>query len=223
MVQNIVIVTSVIDPPNTPLCYYKIRSIFSKSERLDQTIKTLDSIKQNIPNVYIILVECSTLQSNEIKTLTDRCDLFVNLINNINVLDAINHKNKSYGECSQLIEGLNMIPKNVLMNAVNLFKLSGRYYLTDNFKYDEFNNNECVVKPINNKRDNINTVFYKIPVSDITSYIDFLVTKKESFVHKMIGIEVVVAEYYSKRTNVIYKEHMNAEGLVSINGQLWKG
>ena len=42
---NIVLITSVINTPNKPLSYSKIRSLYSRQERFEQTKKTLTGLK----------------------------------------------------------------------------------------------------------------------------------------------------------------------------------
>ena len=44
--MNIVLITSVINPPNKPLSYVKNRSVFTEDERFEQTKKTIKSINK---------------------------------------------------------------------------------------------------------------------------------------------------------------------------------
>ena len=43
--MNIVLITSIINTPNTTLSYSSIRSVFNRKERFEQTKKTVESIK----------------------------------------------------------------------------------------------------------------------------------------------------------------------------------
>ena len=65
MGSNLILVTSVINTPNKALSYSKIRSVFSRKERLEQTKKTINSIKHYIPDHKIFLVECSDFTEEE--------------------------------------------------------------------------------------------------------------------------------------------------------------
>ena len=42
--SNLVLITSVINTPKKPLSYSKIRSVFTREERFEQTKKTIESI-----------------------------------------------------------------------------------------------------------------------------------------------------------------------------------
>ena len=68
---NIVLITSVINTPNRPLSYTKIRSVFSRNERFEQTKETVYSIQKYLPDSKIIMVECSNLTEEENDFLTN--------------------------------------------------------------------------------------------------------------------------------------------------------
>ena len=57
--DNLVLITSIINTPKTPLSYSKIRSVYTRNERFEQTKKTIESIKEKIPNHKILIVECT--------------------------------------------------------------------------------------------------------------------------------------------------------------------
>lgn len=219
--HNILIVTSMIDPPKLPLCYSKIRSVYTREDRYEQTINSLVSA-QKIPDVYIVLIECGTFSENEQSELEKHCNQFINLIDEQQVVNAVHHQNKSFGECMQIMEGIKRIPCDILSNAMNFFKLSGRYYLTDKFNYEDFDNSSCVVKPIDNKKDNINTVLYKIPTQNCHEYVQYLNTHTHLFA-KNVGFERAIVGYLKNLPNVVYMDTVNAEGRVSVNGELWSG
>ena len=60
MITNIIIITSLIDCSRS-------RSAFTKQERLEQTKYTIQTIKEKIPNVFIVLIDCSSLSYEEKK------------------------------------------------------------------------------------------------------------------------------------------------------------
>jgi hypothetical protein len=53
--NNLVLITSVVKTPDKPLSYINSRSIYTHEERFEQTKKTIQSIRQKIPNVKIFL------------------------------------------------------------------------------------------------------------------------------------------------------------------------
>src|SRR6056300_795193 len=77
--NDLVLITSVINTPNVPLSYSKTKSVFSRKERFTQTKNTIVSIKDKIPNCKIIIVECSDLNTEEQEYLSINCDYILNL------------------------------------------------------------------------------------------------------------------------------------------------
>ena len=57
--SNLVLITSVINTPKKPLSYSNVRSVFTREERYEQTKKTIQSIREKIPNYKIMIVECT--------------------------------------------------------------------------------------------------------------------------------------------------------------------
>ena len=51
--SNLVLITSVINTPNLPLSYSKVRSVFTREERFEQTKKTVESIKKTYPIIKL--------------------------------------------------------------------------------------------------------------------------------------------------------------------------
>lgn len=63
--NNIFLITSVINTPHKPLSYSKIMSVFTREERCNDTKETIKSIKEKIPNCKIMIVECSYFSEEE--------------------------------------------------------------------------------------------------------------------------------------------------------------
>ena len=53
--DNLVLITSVINTPNTPLSYTNTRSVFSRQDRFEQTKKTIKSVREKLSNSKIII------------------------------------------------------------------------------------------------------------------------------------------------------------------------
>ncbi len=123
--NNLVLITSIIKPPQTELSYTKIRSVFSNEERFQQTKITIQNIKEKIPNVKILLVECSNLSQDESNYFNNNCDYFLNLINNHDYVDNIYSISKSLGEGTMTICAFDFIKRNNI-TFDNFFKITGR-------------------------------------------------------------------------------------------------
>ena len=62
---NLVLITSIIKTPDIPLSYISTRSVFTHNERFEQTKKTIQTIREKIPNSKILIVECSELDNEQ--------------------------------------------------------------------------------------------------------------------------------------------------------------
>lgn len=154
---NLVIITSVI---NT-----FVPSVYSSTERLEQTLRSIQTIKDKIPNSYIVLLEGSQLNEDHSIILQSKTDeLFY-----INVSGLP----KSVGELTLLDWYLNCENFNTIKDKINsLSKLSGRYYLNHNFKF--IDNDLCMVKKTDKSwsgKGTYDTRFYKIPKISLNNYI----------------------------------------------------
>ena len=87
--MNVVLIPSIINTPNLPLSYSAVRSVYSRNERFEQLKRTIQTVKNKIPNIFIILVECTQLTKEEEDYLSYQIDLLVNLYKNEEVRDII--------------------------------------------------------------------------------------------------------------------------------------
>jgi len=72
--NNLILITSVINTPNTPLSYTNTRSVFSRQDRFEQTKKTIKSVREKLSNSKIIIVECSDFNEEENNYFKENCD-----------------------------------------------------------------------------------------------------------------------------------------------------
>ena len=85
MPKNIVVVTSIINIPDTPFSYTSTRSKYGRKERFEQTKYTIRTIKNKIPDSEIMVIECSELDEEEIEYMNENVDYFFNLYGNIDL------------------------------------------------------------------------------------------------------------------------------------------
>lgn len=216
--SNLVLITSVIDTPNKQLSYSKIRSVFSRRERFEQTKKTIQSIKEKISNCKIIIVECSDLNEEENNYFKDNCDYLLNLWHENNLHDYIFGVSKSLGEGMMTIKALQYIQQlNLEYNY--LYKISGRYWLNNNFKIQNIQDN--VFKKINNNTNNILTALYKIDKESVNKLLYFLVNNIENM-KKCIGYEVLIA-HFVKNIDKKLVDLIGLSGFVTVCGSEYNG
>ena len=171
--KNIVIITSKIITNNVSYTYSNIRSIYTSDERFQQTLKTIESIKKYINDVFIIIIDNSILSNEQINIINSNVDLFINVTNN-SELNYFTDKciYKGFGELAQLLFIFNnYLNKLDVTNVKNLFKISGRYIINDNIDFmnlidtNIFKKNNLVTD-----RDYYYTCFFKIIISKIDNF-----------------------------------------------------
>tara|TARA_Y100000389_G_C17457448_1_gene519142 strand:- start:1170 stop:1838 length:669 start_codon:yes stop_codon:yes gene_type:complete len=221
--ENLVLITSVINTPNKPLSYSNVRSVFTREERYEQTKKTIQSIKERIPNHKIMIVECTDFTEEEQTYFEEQCDYVLNLWDRRELHATLFGKSKSLGEGTMTIEALKYIIDHKLFFN-NLFKICGRYWINDEFDYNVYNNDNLVFKQINGNVNNIFTSFYKVPHKNIKTLLEFLI-KNDNIMKRCIGYEVLFGYYlnYIRYNNVKFVDKIGYEGKVTVCGSNYKG
>jgi hypothetical protein len=220
--NNLVLITSVIKTPNKPLSYINTRSVYTHEERFDQTKKTIQSIKEKIPNAKIFIVECSDFDDEQNEYLKNNCDYFLNLYENETLRNDIYDISKSLGEGTMTYCALkNIVDKNIEFD--NLIKISGRYWLSTNFNYNNFDNNNIVIKYIDNNVNNVFTGLYKLPKENVNKLIIFL-NNNVSTMRQCIGYENLFANFIQlQNISVISLNSIGLEGPVSVSTDYYNG
>lgn len=130
----IVYVTSVIHFKQKALSYSQVRSSFSPTERLEQTLATIASIRQYIPNAYIVVVE-SGIQKSWLEKLQIAVDEYIYAGDNSFIRKIVDSPYKWAGELSSLLYALRKTRK---ISSEYITKISGRYRIDHNFILSEF-------------------------------------------------------------------------------------
>ena len=110
--NNLVLITSVINTPNKPLSYSNVRSVFTREERYEQTKKTINSIKEKIPDCKLMIVECTDFTEEEKVYFEKECDYVLNLWERKELHPKIFGIGKALGEGTMTIEALKYIIEN---------------------------------------------------------------------------------------------------------------
>ena len=134
------LVTSLVKP-NDGYC-----SVFTMEERFQQTKNTINSIKNKVPNAVIVVLEASHT------SLVMFNDVFMFYIDHC-LID--NPFSKSIGEAKILQIFLNSDCYKNLTKTSNflVFKISGRYFLDDNFDIRNFHRHEINCRILDTKND----------------------------------------------------------------------
>ena len=144
--KNIVLLTSAV---------YTNYGIYNPVERIQQTLDTAKSAKQYIPGAVIILVDNSKtdVQNDDSPEFNELIDLVDYYIDNSDDADIqYFHNNvQNYDIGKNAMEAMGMMKaltyisndedmKKEIANADRIFKLSGRYQVTDKFDINKFSN-----------------------------------------------------------------------------------
>lgn len=163
--MNLVIVTSVINISSNPLDYTKTRSVYSAQERYDQTLKTLQSLSA-IPDKHVLFIETSELTAEQEVEIKKYANFYTNTVDVEDVRNIINGQYKASAESTQILEGLKILD---LSKYENIFKISGRYWLDQNFNFENYNNENNIFLEGPNQTA-LATVMYKIHKNHLDLY-----------------------------------------------------
>ena len=133
------IVLSVINFKDKPLSYSKVRSTFTPEQRIDQTLKTISSIRENVPRAHVLLIEAG-LSRNISVELEKSADRYEYIGDRFLVRKAIDSRLKGIGEAVSLLFATKYIPA----DSDFCFKISGRYYLNENFNLADWKEGEFI-------------------------------------------------------------------------------
>lgn len=130
--------------------------IYSGQQRLSQTIDTIDSIRQRVDNPLIVIMELAgtPLTAEQKSTLADNCDHLLDFSQDPDVQALYVSDNwdvvKNVTEVMCFGRALAMLDREVELfkDCDRIFKVSGRYVLTDTFKidfYDQYSTRPFIV------------------------------------------------------------------------------
>lgn len=205
---NLVIITSV--------TYPHLPSVYTANDRFEQLTKlTIPSIKEKIPNCYLVVLEGNTLSIQERQKLIDldvKQILFFNLKN----------FQKSYGELFLLknyFESLFFKKIKELYNILTIIKISARYYLTPDFYFKENEFHALKIDYIKwTQKGAFETKYYQFPFE----YVNTFQEKLDLIENKGIIIDIEHSFYENEviplhKINNITK--LNIAGNIAPSGQ----
>ncbi len=202
-----VLIISVLHFNDKKLSYSKKRSFFSFEERLKQTKKTIKSVRNKIPNAEIIFIELGLVDVyKDISVLVDR---YFFIGNNAVVRLLADSSKKGLGESVGLLYSCNKFGRNK-----KIFKISGRYFLNDDFDLNSWNFNKFVFLK---QGSSISTRLYAFPkkflllwVSSILFSLPFLLFN----ISIEISMPLFIPKFLVKKVN-----RLGVSGFIGVNGE----
>ena len=202
--NNLILITSVINTPKTPLSYTKVRSA---QERYEQTLKTIESCSK-IPNNEILFIETSHLREDRENNIKSLVDHYYNFIGNLAVSELTEGISaKTRGESTQIWEGLKQID---VEKYENIIKISGRYWFSEDFDFSNYDNNNNIFKEGPNRQ--LATVMYKINKNSFSIFKEAVIYCKEN----NTMLERNYGKFFFDKHKTLPK--IGVEGYVSVDG-----
>jgi len=195
------------------------QQFFNSDERLYQTIETYESIKNKIPNSFCILIEGSRLTDEQRNYLNECYDVILEYGNDADILNYTTNINIGIGEMKLLQKGIEYIKKNNISSKY-LFKLGGRYTLSNNFNLNNFKINKYTFRPeICMNMEVYNTGLYNIPINKINDFY-IILEKGIRLLYGNYPIERVYVELIDKK-DIELLHIIGLEGRLSYNGNFF--
>ena len=218
--NDLVLITSVINTGKVGWSYTQTRSSYSPEERYNQSLQTIDSIRKYLPGAKIVFVECSEIPDEYTMTLMSKVEYFVNQYNIAEAREACLETNKKgFGEAIQTKLAIEYIIQNNL-TFNRFFKISGRYFLTDMFVSDKYRTDVYTFKKRADTGNHIiviSTVVYSFPMAFIHNFYSRISAVVEYYkTHGPRGFEELLPIICEPRNEI---EIIGAAGLVAVNDE----
>lgn len=203
--KNLIIISSVINITSNPLDYTKVRSVYSKGERYIQTLKTIESCSK-VHDYEILFIETSPLDETMENNIKNSVDYYINFSDNEEIKKIIDGPYKGKSEAVQIWNGLKLVDLN---NYDNIIKISGRYWMGNNFKYENYDNEDNIFKT---GPERLGTAMYKIHKNNYSKYIECL----QGCMNSNTQLEANFYQYFKEDFKTYDK--IGLEGFVSVDG-----
>lgn len=135
-------------------------SVYSPDERVEQTIKTVQSVREKIPNAIICMTDCGIpgIEGDLRQQLVDSVDRFIDLSKDTNVNWIA--KNIAHQDTVKNLTELVVVGKFFKLakekgwfnDCERIFKVSGRYWLTDRFDITRYEQEDAKGKYVVSKK-----------------------------------------------------------------------
>lgn len=230
---NLVVVPSMIHVPNAPLSYTNRRSVFTDNQRLQQTLETFRTIREKIPQAYIVHAEGSVLTPEERTCIQPYIDYHWDASQLPEVVQATTGPAKGHGEVMQLLSYFNSPHFQALRpRCASISKFGARIRLTDRFLFRAPIHGKPILKiaadgdpnVCNFGQHSILTIFYTVPPGEpFDQYVKALQQchNTPAFVQGQVGIEHLLYDTWLRHTPFEAVPFMGLEGYCAPFGNYY--
>lgn len=216
-------------------CLYPVIGNINDGDRLSQTIETFRSIKE-IPNSVIIFADASVkpIPQDVLSSLREFYDFYFNLSRVKDISELSSSGMKSQAETLLLLNTISQFKSNfevmkILSSVRRIYKLSGRYKLTEDFDPKSYDNlfgkyvfkkriSSWVPKDIQNRfnsTDLLVTRLFSFCPSLIDNYIQVLIN---NFNYLNMGFDTEHAHYLNIDSKYLVEfDTIGVEGIIASN------
>lgn len=220
------LVSSTLCPSKEKVAGDHIRSIFDSKQRYEQTLNTIETIREKCPHSYIVFLETSNMPEEYKKKIASLTEIIIDFSQSKTAKTFTDSANKSLGELYTLLIGM----KNVLSMDIEfdtIFKLGGRYYLNSKFDLEKFDSKSVVFREFTNETDNrhkwFGTMMYGIGWERRWEYFEALINSTLMILTGGIcDVEHSLHFYLNTSCNKYIKkvDVIGASGLAAVDGKL---
>jgi hypothetical protein len=218
--DHIAIITSALHPSI---------GIFNLEERFNQTLNSIKTVRDKIPNCFVVVSDISVFEADqEKKQVSSFVDLFLDFSKDNLILEVSKLGLKSHGEALLFANTLNYLKNNIdLTNIKRIFKLSGRHNITEEFNISDYDNTrdkyvfkKSVQSWINPDWRLYETRFWSMDKSNIDDYLDNFI----NFYNSLDGTFDIEHAYYRfiNKEKVVELDNIWVEGRIAPNGKYQK-
>lgn len=230
---NLVLVPSVINTINAPLSYTNTRSVFTHEQRLLQTLETFKTIKEKIPNSYVVAIEGSVLNAEQKEMVERHVDYLFEAGKYVEeVSRACNGPSKGYGEVMQLLSYLRSDHyAGISERCATVTKFGARIKLSDRFTFREPVDGKPVIRIADVGdasvaafgRRSILTIFYTMPRENVGDFVKALeeCCRNERFVAGQVNVENLLYDTWLHDRPFQAVPFIGIEGYCAPNGRYY--
>lgn len=219
-------------------------SIYNPDQRLQQTLSTIDSVRKNIPNSEISVVEVSVppVSADVEKQLLDQIDHYVAvgadstvawITENIDRQDVV----KNLSEAIALRKLATVAQdKGWFDNSSRIFKISGRYWINENFNLQTHLNPAVADKFLFRKKNlsqfrpehtgvplQLQTRLYSYDLTQLPRYIELLdqmIQQQQDYYNQNRYIDIEHLWYkLLNKSEYLELDRIGVSGFIAPNGQ----
>ena len=209
------LITSLLECPGS-------RSVYNRKHRFEQTKQTIDSVKKHIRDAYIILIDCTEMNEEESTYFHQECNVVLDCSKQPHILQKVYGPHKSDGERSYLLHVLQHLEdhQDTFKGYKHFFKLSGRYWLDDNFDFSKYDIPMDVISTVDPKlwEHACVSCLFKLAYESLPKFKQALLYFQSQFEGGMCTEHFLYHYVYSLQHQAFNLQVLGCGGNIAING-----